>query len=116
MSDEMIIGMDLLPTMAGIAGAKVPTKPDGVDVSGVMLKGEKLKERTLFWQHGGQKAVRQGKWKLVTQKDKSYLFDLENDLAEKNNLATTEKEVTAKLVKLLEKWHAEVWAGVEQRS
>lgn len=117
-SDETIIGMDMLPTMAAMAGAEVPkgAQPDGVDVSGVLLEGEKLKERTLFWQHGGQKAVRQGKWKLVTQKDKVHLFDLSSDIAEKNNLATAEKEITAKLVELLDKWHDDVWDGVEKRS
>jgi arylsulfatase A-like enzyme len=108
----------MLPTMAAMAGAKIPkgSTPDGIDVSGVMLADEKLGERTLFWQHKDQKAVRQGKWKLIAQNDKVYLFDLASDLAEKNDLAQTEKEVAAELLETLNRWHTEVWAGVEKRS
>ena len=108
--------MDMLPTMASLAGAKIPTKPDGIDIGVLLLEGEKLTERTLFWQHNELKAARQGKWKLVTQKDKVYLFDLERDLEEKNDLAEKEKDVADKLVRLLEAWRADVWEAVEQRS
>ena len=108
--------MDMLPTMASLAGAKIPTKPDGIDIGALLLEGKKLTERTLFWQHNELKAARQGKWKLVTQKDKVYLFDLERDLEEKNDLAEKEKDVADKLVRLLEAWHADVWEAVEQRS
>jgi arylsulfatase A-like enzyme len=117
-SDETIMGMDMLPTMAAMAGAEVPkqAEADGIDVSSVMLNNAKLKPRTLFWQHKDQKAVRQGKWKLVVGKNKAHLFDLASDLAEKNDLAKTEKAVTAKMVKLLDRWQTEVWDGVEKRS
>jgi arylsulfatase len=81
-----------------------------------MLNNAKLGQRTLFWQHKDQKAMRQGKWKLIVQKGKTQLFDLGSDLAEKNDLAATEKAVTARMVKLLNRWQREVWAGVEKRS
>ena len=115
-SDQTIMGMDLLPTMAALAGAAVPSKPDGVDVSGVMLKGQVLDERTLFWQHGKQKAVRQGRWKLVVDKNKTHLFDLAEDRAEQHDLAAEEEDILAKLIKRLETWQSQVWTGVEQRS
>ena len=111
-SDETVMGMDMLPTMAAMAGMKLGDKSryDGMDVSGVMLRGAKLNERPLFWQHNKQKAMRLGKWKLVTQNDKVYLFDLASDLGETNDLATIEKEVTAKLAGMLDKWHDDVWS------
>ncbi len=117
-SDETIMGMDMLPTMAALAGAKVPkhAQPDGIDVSSVMLENAKLKQRTLFWQHRDQMAARQGKWKLVVQNDKTHLFDLASDPAEKNDLAATEKSVTEKMINLLNNWNYEVWDGVEKRS
>ena len=111
-SDETVMGMDMLPTMAAMAGMELGDKSryDGIDVSGVMLRGAKLNERPLFWQHNKQKAMRLGKWKLVTQNDKVYLFDLASDLGETNDLATIEKEVTAKLAGMLDKWHDDVWS------
>ena len=115
-TDETIMGMDLFPTMAAMTGAATPSNLDGIDFSSVMLRGAKLIERTLFWQQGGQKALRRGKWKLVMQKKNTQLFNLENDLAEKNDLSTIEKDITTELTVLLNNWYSEVTNGVQKRS
>ena len=49
-----------------------------------------------------------GLWKLVKAGDHAWLFDLENDLSEKTNLAKKKPEVLQKLEKALEKWQSQM--------
>ncbi len=87
-TDETAMTMDLFPTMVEMAGAKLPAglDLDGVSLLGLLTQGEKLPRRTLFWRFRSQYAVRRGRWKLLVRGDKRYLFDLENDIGESNNL------------------------------
>jgi arylsulfatase A-like enzyme len=64
---EPISTLDLLPTIANLAGAKLPAGNliDGLDVSGFLLRDEPLSPRMLYHYFGPQlQAVREGKWKL----------------------------------------------------
>ena len=63
-------------------------------------------KRTLYWEHEGGKAVREGDWKLVALRNSGWqLFNLANDLSETNNLAIENPDI----VKYLKsKWNA--WA------
>jgi arylsulfatase A-like enzyme len=64
----------------------------------------------LAWEHHGNSALRDGKWKIVTeyrdnQPTKWELYDMESDRTELHDLAATQPE---KLKELLDKWQA--WA------
>jgi arylsulfatase A-like enzyme len=50
--DTPINSVDLLPTLAGLAGAKLPTDQpvDGVDISPLM-HGKTIKDRAIFWHY-----------------------------------------------------------------
>ena len=70
---------------------------------------------TLFWRQGGRTALRHGDWKLVRMggkfapgKAKWELYDLSKDISEENNLAATEPERLAELVKIWEKRNAKM--------
>ncbi|TDC54608.1 hypothetical protein E1212_02365 [Jiangella ureilytica] len=99
-SDEPVCLFDLLPTLAGMAGAAVPQdRPiDGVDVSAVLAGGSQPQPRPLFFFHWWTlNAVRYGRWKLhldrfprdpnrAQGKELPQLFDLELDPAETYDL------------------------------
>jgi len=53
----------------------------------------------LFWERGGNKAVREGKWKYVSAfpENKDELYDIESDRAENNNVADKYPEIVAGL-------------------
>ena len=59
---------DVLPTFCDIAGIKKSADTDGISFLPV-LKGELQKEHEyLYWEfspHGGQQAIRFGKWKAI---------------------------------------------------
>jgi arylsulfatase A-like enzyme len=122
-TDETALGMDLFATMSDLAGAPLPAglKLDGVSLAPLMLKNQKLPKRSLFWQCQNQKAIRKGDWKLVVnpegkEANDGYLFNLKDDLSEKNNLTEQYPDIVKELTEALEKWEREVSAGVQNRS
>ena len=116
--------IDLLPTLANIAGGTVPTDRviDGVDITNVIHGKQKQLDRSFFYfQHDGLQAVRKGKWKLHMPTEGSMveswlphlkpedrklfskvaLFDLSGDIGEKNDVASKNPEVVAEMMKLI---------------
>ena len=117
-TNQTVLGMDLFATMASIAGAKLPAglKLDGVDLLGMLTENEKLPDRTLFWRYRKEKAVRKGPWKLLVRDGKAALYNLDEDLGEKNDLARTEPRMLKRLEDELAAWEKQVSAGVELRA
>ena len=108
--------MDIMATCIDVAGAKYPkTFNDNtiVPLEGISLiptfKNENLKNRTIFWEHGGNKAVRQGKFKLVSiwEKENEFnweLYDLEEDRSETSNLITKMPDKAKEMENLWKAW------------
>jgi len=117
-TDETSISMDLFATMTELGKVRLPAGSalDGVSLVPVLLKGQALPQRTLFWQHKNQKAVRKAWWKLVIDKDKIYLFDLEKDPGESANVAEQYPAVVKELTDELDAWQQDVSLGVEKRT
>jgi len=104
--------MDWLPTFATLTGASVPTdRPiDGKDISGLLTGGKARENQALFYYMNGElRAYRNGDWKIklpfngVTGSlswlndgfepaHELLLFNLKDDLEERNNLAKAEPE------------------------
>ncbi|NBR86868.1 MAG: arylsulfatase [Proteobacteria bacterium] len=105
--------IDLQPTFLELAGAKYPEKFKGHTLTPLpgksllpALQGKSLGERTLAWEHEGNRAVRMGDWKLVAGfKGPWELYDLRTDRAEMNNLAAQQP---AKVKELTVAW--QTWA------
>jgi arylsulfatase A-like enzyme len=110
--------MDLLVTMASLAGATLPVdrSMDGVDLSPVLLGTGTLAPRTVFWRAGKGRVARRGPWKLLVQGQKAQLFNLDDDLGETKDLVQAHPQITAELRKALETWEAEVSQGVTRIS
>jgi uncharacterized sulfatase len=119
-SDEPACFIDLLPTLAALAGATVPTdRPiDGIDI-GPALFGEPMpaREALYFFQYWNLNAVRSGRWKLHISRhghphpdprELPQLFDLERDPGESYNVANREPEVVASLTALAERFAEEI--------
>jgi arylsulfatase len=62
------------------------------------------RSQPLFWEHEGNRAVRDGKWKLVAKENQPWeLYDMERDRTEQHNLASSEP---VKATDLATKWDA----------
>ena len=78
--------------------------PEGVSLVPV-LRGERLPPRQIFMEHEGNRAVREGPWKLVSLKDKPWeLYDMEKDPTEMNDLAAREADRVARLSQAWDDW------------
>jgi len=119
-SDELVTSMDLLPTLAKLAGGQPPRdrQIDGRDVWAILSGDEEAKsphEIFYYYKATQLRAIRSGKWKLhlpvntnasrpgvKPRFEKVMLFDLDDDLGETNNLAAENPEIVQDLLMLAE--------------
>lgn len=130
---EPAMTIDVLPTLAALAGAELPKLPiDGKDITPLIKgeKGAKSPHEAYFFYYGKElRAVRAGKWKLVfphtfaslkaggkdgkpgmyvPKKTALALYHLEADRAEKVNLVEKHPDVVKRLQALAEKMRADL--------
>lgn len=116
---NIILGMDVFPTIIGLVSEQTITGIDGKSYVPVLKKEESWENRTVFWHSRKSRphstgdyqcsAVRSGDYKLVHFYKKGIveLYDLKNDIGESQNLADKEPERTAQMMQLLTDWKAE---------
>ncbi len=116
---EPMISTDYYPTFLEMAGA--PARPqqhrDGVSLV-PLLKGGTRAERPLFWHYphysnqggGPGGAVRLGDYKLIEwfEDMRVELFNVREDVGERNDLAAKQPQKTAALRQQLHEWRASV--------
>ena len=110
--DSPISALDLYPTFANLADAKIPiTKAlDGKDMwdSFMMNKEVRVDDNIFTMRHRNgfsDVGVRNGKWKAVKAYQQEWkLFDIENDLDESNDISSSHSDVLKKLVVDAEAW------------
>jgi arylsulfatase A len=112
---ETTMTMDLFPTMVAMADAKLPKglKLDGTSLLALLLEGKKLPQRTLFWRFRKEHAVRKGPWKLLVRGENQYLFNVDDDIGEENNLLEAKPDIVDTLRAEYLAWEKDVTAGVK---
>lgn len=109
--DQPVIALDILPTAAGAAGAKLPKdRPiDGVDLL-PYLTGKKngAPHEILFWRAGENHAVRKGNWKLVTMGGETGLYDLAADVGESTDRRQDKPGIFDELKQQFTRWNAQM--------
>ncbi|MBM3787057.1 MAG: arylsulfatase [Acidobacteria bacterium] len=116
--------IDILPTVLAAANTAYPatirgkrsTPPEGVSLMPAFT-GRKFEARQpIFFMHEGNRAVRDGKWKLVAKWQGNWeLYDIDADRSEQHDLAAVNPAITARLSAAHDAWakrtHSEVWRG-----
>jgi arylsulfatase B len=108
-----IISLDILPTALAAAGASAgaKTKLDGVNLLPFLTaRRDDDPHPSLFWRLQHQLAVRQGDWKLVRADrwQEFRLFNLADDIGEKNDLSQREPQRVKKMTDDLMRWNGEL--------
>jgi len=113
---------DIVPTLCDLAAVKSPPECDGISLLPTLLgdTGKQKKHEYLYWEfyeRGGKKAARFGPWKAVQlnvhKNDDSpiEIYNLENDVAEKHNLASEKPKLVAQAKRIFADAHqdSEYW-------
>jgi arylsulfatase len=117
--------LDLLPTVLELAGAHYPAtdarRPEGQSILTMVRGGAGNADRTLCWEHEGNRAIRKGKWKLVMLANGARweLYDIDADRAEGHDLAAERPELVRELSEEYDRWAARCgvapWAEVASK-
>ncbi|OHB65258.1 MAG: arylsulfatase [Planctomycetes bacterium RBG_13_60_9] len=106
--------VDIMATCVDLAGAQYPSRHADTEIQpmeGVSLapvfQGRPLRDRAIFWEHEGNRAVRRGKWKLVVKHPGDWeLYDIDAARTEMHDLAPRMPEKVEELKPLWESWAA----------
>jgi hypothetical protein len=130
--DAPAANFDLLPTFVGLAGGAVPPgrKIDGRDIAPLLLgKSKESPHEAIYYFSGPQlQAVRSGPWKLAVARQNEArarqeaaaakpapwtptLYNLDDDIGERNNVYDKHPEVVKKLQGLIDAMAADLGAA-----
>ena len=135
-TDQPISSVDLFPTLLELGGAKPPdaSQPlDGVSLVKVIAQGgkEKLDREALYWHFPGYLgagenswrttpagAIRAGDWKLLEyfEDDRLELYNLREDVGEKENVAAKFPARTQELHSKLIAWRKSINAPMPAKN
>lgn len=105
--------IDIMPTILEISGAKYPKEfengkvnpYDGVSLLPLFKGIEPKRNGPIFWKWSNGKAIRKGKWKLVSDNNGPWeLYDMTLDQTETNNLVEKFPEIVEGLKADWENW------------
>ena len=116
--------IDVMATCVELAGTEYPDTFDGNQILPLEGKSlvpvfesqERIGHETLCWEFTGNRAVRQGKWKLVWDKlvKRWELYDLEADRTETNDLAAEDPDRVAQMAEVWFAWAAKTGLRVKR--
>ena len=107
--EQPVSTLDILPTAAAACGVSTEAAQalDGVDLLPYLTnQASGSPHEVLYWKLAGYCAVRKGRWKLYLEPKHGIarLFDLENDPAEKRDVAAHEPGIFQELKALFDQW------------
>ena len=134
-NDTPITSVDFLPTLAELAGAKLPTSQpvDGKSFVPLLHGKEALQDRAIYWHYplylsgSGRtdftgtgwrttptSAIRQGEWKLIEFLEDGHveLYNIPQDIGEENDLAAKHPDIARRLHQKLNTWQSAVSAPI----
>ncbi len=120
--------IDVLPTLFDLAGVQYPktyggnpiTPAAGLSLRNVLEGKPWAGHEALYWEHQGNRAVRQGDWKIVSSypENRWRLYHLAADRTELHDLSGSNPEKLRELTTLYEQWAPHVgvgdWAALSQ--
>ena len=120
---EPVTTLDIFPTACAASGASPPGTLEGVNLLPFLAGGNiAAPHAALYWRFGPQKAIRQGRWKLLDARDFAaktqsgwQLYDLFTDIGETHDLAAQQPQRVDELRRAWEAWDAlnvaPLWRG-----
>lgn len=126
--DEPVTTVDFFPTMLDFAGISTSqyAQLEGLSLLSLLKQKSEFPERPIFWHFPHHRneglsmaaAIRKGKWKYIIEfeTEKEYLYNLDDDIAERNNLIKEHPEKGEELSHLLRDWQIAVDAEIPEKN
>jgi arylsulfatase len=98
--------MDLFPTIMELTHTKYSNSIEGKSLVPILKKENKPIHEFIAWEHQGNRAIREGDWKLVWDAEikKWELYNIKNDRIEANDLANSLPEKRKDLLTKYNEW------------
>lgn len=105
--------IDIVATCLDVAGVPYPAElngrgiapPEGESFAEAFDGRDWRRERPIFWEHEGNRAVRLGDWKLVSERPGEWeLYNVREDRTELRDLSETEKGRVRTMARMYEEW------------
>jgi arylsulfatase len=85
------------------------------------VKGQKQRSKPIFWEHEGNRAVREGDWKLVSRYPGDWeLYNIAQDRTEMSNLAAKDSARATRMKGMYDQWASRCgvveWGQLQKRS
>jgi len=117
--DAPVNNIDWIPTLLELIGSEIPTGLDGISFAKGLTGGD-FEKRKIFWHfphytnQGGRPsgAIRDGNWLYIEFYDTNVkeLYNLSQDIQEKENLSEKYPEIVNSMHKQLEEWKLSIQA------
>ena len=111
-SDQVGITMDLSASILAATGATVPSNYEGINLFPILEGRAPTVERTLYWRtdvgNRSMRAIRSGDWKLVVDANHLFVFNLRQDVGERNDLTSQRTDIANRLRSMLARWEQEI--------
>lgn len=111
-SDELIISTDIFPTIMESVGMETGYSIEGVSLLSFLTENKPIKRGELYWHYPHYhlttpgSVIRDGNFKLIKyyEDNRLELYDLEDDIGEKNNLSQFMPNKTTEMHRKLNEW------------
>ena len=112
--------IDLMATCCDITGASYPSTYKGNRITATpgksllpIFRGAVRPQEPYYWEHFGNRAIREGKWKVVAEENAPWeLYDMKKDRTEQQNLIAAEPDTARVLIEQYKEWAHQV--GVKE--
>ncbi len=114
--DHVCYFPDVMPTLADLTSSECPST-DGISFApSLKLSGSDAAEQKqhdyLYWEYGGQVALRRGDWKIYRKGKGAWeLYDLSKDIEELNDLSQQFPDIVKEMAVLTEQAHEPMIGG-----
>ena len=117
--------LDMMPTLLEAAGTAYPAAfenrsllpPEGISLLPLWRNDTLRRQRPMFWEFWGSRAVRDGDWKLVAERGGPWeLYNLREDRTESTNLMNERPARAKRMVTQYDEWAQRVGALTAEES